>query len=244
MSHAEVLSQMAPAGSHTSSHSSSSSQSSSVSAPIVASGIVSDPHTHQLPTKSPLISNPPPLQREKVKGIFPACFQAEFGITVKSSELFYQTQDYKNVFGFYTEPLIGNKYPKVIHINQPYQGWMREIVIDNDGNPSVQYLLTPLNSTKTTTSKLSSGEIKTSDSVNPHECQSEHSLNQIIIRTAAELDQYISQIQPSGDVSATLQATSFDFDDVFCLCHRPEDGDYFNCDYGLAGCSSWFHSGI
>lgn len=150
------------------------------------------------------------------------------------------------MYGFFTEVVPGSKYPKIIHTNQPYQGWMREMIVDDEGNTKVQFIPPQMTvgGASQSSSNSSSSSISTSSSSSAELTESggDGHITKKIIRNVEDLNEYMSFIKPL-QVCPSLLATSFDFDDMFCICHRADEGDYFNCDYGLTGCGSWFHSG-
>lgn len=183
-----------------------------------------------LPTSSASSASSLP---ETVKGVIPSRLQAAFGVTVPSTSRFYDTQDTKTMFGFHTEVTAEYKYPKIIHEHQPYQGWTREIIVDDEGNSKVQFI---------PPEKLAVEVISDSNSSNSTSSSSSVVSSREIIRSAEELTKYIRSTKVL-ESCPTLVESSFEFEDLFCVCHRPDEGDYFNCDYGLAGCGSWFHSG-
>jgi len=203
---------------HQHSSTSSSSSLSSSSAPLPTSSASSASSASSLP--------------ETVKGVIPSRLQAAFGVTVPSTSRFYDTQDTKTMFGFHTEVTAEYKYPKIIHEHQPYQGWTREIIVDDEGNSKVQFI---------PPEKLAVEVISDSNSSNSTSSSSSVVSSREIIRSAEELTKYIRSTKVL-ESCPTLVESSFEFEDLFCVCHRPDEGDYFNCDYGLAGCGSWFHS--
>lgn len=185
-----------------------------------------------------------PQQRERVHGVLPSYIQAEFGLSVKADR-FYRNQDTRRMFGFYTTPAASTaatrttaKHPKVVHADQPYVGWTREVLVDNEGGTAVQFLAPPPPQRENHFSSSSDTSTVQHDNEDRE-----------VISTPEDLSHFTRRQVVSSSAHApptncsTLLVTSFEFDELFCLCHRPEEGDYFHCDYGLAGCGSWFHSG-
>jgi hypothetical protein len=115
-------------------------------------------------------------------------------------------------------------------------------LIDDEGNTSVQFLPPLDRDPVATITSITAGEPERIDSVDPKDTPTEHTQRDTI-RTVEQLSQYISRKSTAAEFCSSLLATSFEFNDLFCLCHRSDEGDYFNCDYGLTGCGGWFHSG-
>ena len=65
-----------------------------------------------------------------------------------------------------------------------------------------------------------------------------------VIKSPRELNQFLLKHSSSSSQRSTILAMSFEFCDLYCICHRSDQGDYFNCDFGKGGCNGWFHSGL
>ena len=165
----------------------------------------------------------------KVDGILPSVLEAYFHSAVTSPSRFYLAQNTKDYYGFYSEVIDQRKYPKIVHINQPYNGWIREILVEDDGNLSVHFI-PPLAPAEARTT-VGSGSIIAESPVDIN-----------ALSTPDEVSEFVQQ-EAILKRYPTIQEARFEFEDLFCLCHREDEGDYFNCEYGLAGCGSWFHSG-
>jgi hypothetical protein len=210
-----------------------STSASSTSSSSLTSSTIPHPQKPVVPVETSVANIAPAKSNIFVKGVFPSSLRARFDVNILDTARFYKTQDTKEMYGYFTKNVHGLKYPKIIHNHQPYEGWSREVIVDDEGNSKVHFIPPTAGTSIKTASGSGDGSVAETPSTASY-------LD--VIRNRDELYSYINMTHQTK-IFPTLLASSFEFDDLFCICHRPDEGDYFNCDYGLSGCGSWFHSG-